>query len=144
MEETLAEARSKSKEINSFKLKIEDEELTGYIDEIYDTVNKIIETIEKKPEKYKKSNNFFNYYLPVTLNILNKYDEIENQRLVSDESKKFMKSTKNMMKKINEAYKKQLSNLYQSDIIDSDAELKVLESILKSDGYNEDEDFDTK
>lgn len=138
MEETIADAKNKSKEINSFKLRIEDEELVEYIEQIHTTVEKIIHTIETKPEKYKKANNFFNYYLPTTLNILNKYDEIENQRLSSDESKKLMKSIKNMMQKINEAYKKQLSNLYQAEIIDTDAEVKVLDSILKADGYNED------
>lgn len=143
MEETLADARNKCKEINSYKLKIEDEELVKYIDQIQDTVSKIIDTLEKRKEKYKNMNSFFNYYLPVTLNILNKYDEIENQRLNSEESKKFMVSTKNMMKKLNDAYKKQLSGLYQSDIINTDAEIKVLDSMLKSDGYNIEDDFKT-
>ena len=55
-----------------------------------------------------------------------------------------MKSTKNMLKKINEAFKKQLSNLYQSDMIDTDAEMKVFEHMLKSDGYDIDNDFDIK
>ena len=39
------------------------------------------------------------------------------------------------MQKINLAFKNQLSNLYQSDIIDTDAEMKVFESMLKSEGY---------
>ena len=55
-----------------------------------------------------------------------------------------MKSTERMIKKINEAFKKQLSNLYQSDIIDTDAEMKVFEAMLKSEGYDEDNDFDIK
>lgn len=114
------------------------------IKEINDTVNKIIYAIEKKPEKYKNIGNFFDYYLPVTIKILNRYDEIENQRLTTEESKKFMRSTERMIKKINEAFKKQLSNLYQSDIIDTDAEMKVFEAMLKSEGYDEDNDFDIK
>ena len=79
-------------------------------------------------------NNFFGYYLPVTINILTKYDEIENQKLNTEDSKKFMESTQKMVKKINEAFKKQLSNLYQSDMIDTDAEMKVFDTMLKSDG----------
>ena len=87
-------------------------------------------------------NNFFNYYLPVTINILTKYDEIENQKLNTEDSKKFMESTQKMVKKINEAFKKQLSNLYQSDMIDTDAEMKVFDTMLKSDGYDvDDNDF---
>ena len=109
---------------------------------IHVTVSKIIETVEKKPDSYKKMNNFFNYYLPVTINILTKYDEIENQKLNTEDSKKFMESTQKMVKKINEAFKKQLSNLYQSDMIDTDAEMKVFDTMLKSDGYDvDDNDF---
>ena len=124
--------------------KIEDGELVKNIKEINTTTKKIIETIEKKPEKYKVNNNFFNYYLPVTVNILNKYDEIENQNLTTEESKKFMESTKRMVIKINTAFKNQLSNLYQSDMIDTDAEMKVFDAMLKADGYNPNDDFNIK
>ena len=68
-----------------------------------------------------------------------KYDEIENQKLSSEEGRKFMESTKKMVEKINNAFKKQLSSLYQSDIIDTDAEMKVFDSMLKADGYNDDD-----
>lgn len=130
--------------IEKIKPKIEDASIVATINEISETVKKIIDTIENKPEKLKKTDNFFNYYLPVTVNILNKYDEIENQKLTTDESMKFMESSKDMIMKINDAFKKQLSSLYQSDMIDTDAEMKVFESMLKSDGYNLDDDFKIK
>ena len=117
--------------------KIESAELVSNIKQINETVAKIISTVEKKPEKYKVMSNFFNYYLPVTLNILTRYDEIENQRLTTEDSKKFMKSAEDMIKNINEAFKKQLSNLYQSDMIDTDAEMKVFNAMLKSDGFDD-------
>lgn len=138
------DAKDKNKQIESMYNKIEDKELVNNIKEIHESVSKIIETVEKKPEKYKIMGNFFDYYLPVTIKILNKYDEIENQRLSTDDGKKYMDSTQNMIKKINNAFKKQLSNLYQSDMIDSDAEMKVFETMLKTDGYDEDNDFDVK
>lgn len=121
--------------------KIEDSELRQNIRDVSDTITKIIDTIEKEPKKSNKMNNFFEYYLPVTLNILTRYDEIENQKLSSEESKKFMSQTKNMMEKINNAFKNQLSNLYQSDIVDTDAEMKVFDSMLKADGYDTSNDF---
>ncbi|MBR3249404.1 MAG: 5-bromo-4-chloroindolyl phosphate hydrolysis family protein [Clostridia bacterium] len=139
--ESIAEAKEMNTQIARIIPKIEDEELVKNIKEINNTTKKIIETIEKKPEKYKVNNNFFNYYLPVTVNILNKYDEIENQNLTTEESKKFMESTKRMVIKINDAFKSQLSNLYQSDMIDTDAEMKVFDSMLKADGYNPNDDF---
>lgn len=139
--DTLADAKNKNDQIGKIIPQIEDAELVRNIKEIQDTVSKIINTVEKKPEKYKMMNNFFNYYLPVTINILNRYDEIENQKLTTEDGKKFMNSAQNMIKKINDAFKKQLSNLYQSDMIDTDAEMKVFETMLQSDGYDENNDF---
>ena len=144
MYEVLTESKNINDQIEKMIPKIEDKELTGWVKEIHETVFKIIQTIEKKPEKYKAANNFFNYYLPVTIQILNKYDEIENQRLTTQDSKKFMESTKNMVKKIKDAFELQLAQLYQSDMINADAEMKVFETMLKSEGYQQDSDFGSK
>ena len=139
--DTLADAKNKNKQILEMIPKIESDALKKNIKEIHITVNKIIETVEKNPDKCKKMNNFFEYYLPVTLNILRKYDEIENQKLASKEGQKFMLQTEDMIEKINNAFKNQLANLYQSDIVDTDAEMKVFESMLKADGYDTSSDF---
>ncbi|MBR3255547.1 MAG: 5-bromo-4-chloroindolyl phosphate hydrolysis family protein [Clostridia bacterium] len=139
--ETLNQAKNKNKQIMEMEAKVEEIELKKNIKEISETVNKMIKTIEKKPEKFKKMSNFFNYYLPVTLSILTKYDEIENQRLSTEEGKKFMKQTESMIEKINKAFKNQLSNLYQTDMVDTDAEMKVFETMLKADGYDTTNDF---
>lgn len=142
--DTLIEAKDISNQIEKIIPSIEDPELVKNIKGISESVKKIIVTVEKKPEKAKMMNNFFSYYLPVTINILKQYDEIENQRLTTNDSQEFMKSTQDMMKKINEAFKNQLSNLYQSDMIDTDAEMKVFETMLKADGFDENSDFKVK
>ena len=49
-----------------------------------------------------------------------------------------------MLAKIKVAFEKQLSNLYQSDMVDTDAEMKVFESMLKMDGFTENKDFNIK
>ena len=141
LEDTLKDAKNKNKQILAMVNKVEDASLRKSIREVSETITKIVETIEKNPKKARQMNNFFEYYLPITLNILTKYDEIENQRLSSEESKKFMNQTKNMMEKINVAFKNQLSNLYQTDMVDTDAEMKVFESMMKADGYDTSTDF---
>ena len=139
--DTLVDAKNQNKQIIGMVPKIEDANMKKNIKEISDTVNKMIDTVEKNPNKFKNMNNFFNYYLPVTLNILNRYDEIENQKLTTEDGKKFMLQTQDMIQKINSAFKTQLSNLYQSDMVDTDAEMKVFESMLKADGYDDSNDF---
>ena len=93
MSEVLKDAKNKNIQIKEMIQKVESVSLQNNIKEINESVTKIINTLEKNKSKFRKMNNFFDYYLPVTLSILKKYDEIENQRLNSDEGKKFMKQT---------------------------------------------------
>ena len=136
--EILSDAKKQNAKIYEVMNKIEDKELVKNISEVHDTIAKIIDTISKNPKKLDNVHNFFDYYLPVTLKILLRYDEIENQKLNSTDSKKMMESTSNMISKINVTFKEQLSKLYQTEIIDTDAEIKVFEQMLNIDGYNED------
>jgi len=140
----ISEAKDKNYQISKIIPLLEDRELVENVTEINKTAAKIISTVEKNPNKKEKAEKFFDYYLPVTISILKHYDEIENQNLDTEESKKFMESTQKMAKKIKEAFEKQLSNLYQSDMIDTDAEMKVFETMLKSDGYYGEDDFKIK
>ena len=109
------------------------------LNEIHDTVTKIIDVVEKNPKKATQTNNFFDYYLPVLIKIVTRYDEIENQRLISKEGKSFMEKADKMIKDTNQAFKTILSSLYQKDIMDADAEMKVYDLMLKADGIVEDQ-----
>ena len=133
--EILKNAKSQTTQIFDISKQLEDRELIANVQDICNTSNKIIDTLSKNPGKLSQVNNSINYYLPVTIKILQRYDEIENQKLNSEESQKFMKSVRDMIAKIKEAFHEQLNNMYQAEIIDTDAELKVFEEMLKSDGF---------
>ena len=139
----LETAKQQNKHILEMIPLIEDEELRKKLNEIHDSISKIINTVSKKPELVKQTNNFFDYYLPITIKLIDRYDEIENQKFSSAESKKFFQSTNKMIDEINKAYQKILEDLYRKDIVDMDAEMKVFDSLLKADGFN-DADFQVK
>lgn len=140
--EALRKAQDMVKKIRDISTKLESASLIKDTKEICNTSDKIINTAIDKPQKIKKIRNFLNYYLPVTYKILERYDEIENQKLNTTETKKFMNSVEDMITKIKTAFEQQLSNIYQTEMIDTDAELKVFESMLKSDGFIDNIDFD--
>ena len=83
-------------------------------------------------------NNFFDYYLPVLLKIVVRYDEIENQKLISKEGKSFMSKADAMIEETRGAFETILAGLYQKDIMDADAEMKVYDLMLKADGITGD------
>lgn len=140
--DALRKAQDMVKDLRNIITKLESSNLIKNTKEICSTSEKIINTVIDKPEKIKKVRNFLNYYLPVTYKILERYDEIENQKLNTKETKKFMNSVEEMIEKIKVAFEQQLSNIYQTEMIDTDAELKVFESMLKSDGFIDNIDFD--
>ena len=137
----LKKAKDMVTKLRELSTKLENGELVKNTKEICNTSDKIIDTVIEKPEKIKKIRNFLNYYLPVTIKILERYDEIENQKINTTQSKKFMSSIQEMIVKIKGAFEEQLSNIYQTEMIDTDAELKVFESMLKSDGFIDNIDF---
>lgn len=59
--EALNEAKNTNTKIQKMVSQVENPELSNNISEIHTTVSKIIETVEKKPDKYQKKNNFFGY-----------------------------------------------------------------------------------
>ena len=75
----------------------------------------------------------------MVLKILTKYDNIENQGLSSAEQKKFMASAKKMLSEATLSFDKVLNNLYQAELIDADADMKVFNTMLKSDGIDTEE-----
>ncbi len=134
----IGEAKKEQKQIKNLIPKVDNIETQKNLKEINETINKILEEVEKNPKKEKSLNNFFDYYLPVLIKITTRYDEIENTRLTSKDEKAFMTKAQNLIKDTNKAFKTILSNLYQRDIMDTDADMKVYELMMKADGIVED------
>jgi len=134
----LNKAKKQNKEIHNLISKVESDATKKNLSNIYDTVNKIVATVEENPKKANSLGNFFDYYLPVLIKIVNKYDEVENQKLDSSEGKEFMVKADKMISDTNKAFETLLSNLYEKDIIDADADMKVYNIMLKADGIVDD------
>ena len=135
VEQILVKAKKMNSDIIGMVSRVEDDDLQNDIRAIYQITSKIINTVEKTPKKIKYVSTFFSYYLPETLKLLRKYDEIENQKL-GKSSEKFMEDTRQMISRIKGAFNEQLAHLYQEDMLDTDASMKVFDSMMKSEGFN--------
>lgn len=136
IKEVLEDARKQNKEMSNLIMSIEDEDVKKSVRGITKTVDSIITTINTEPKKAEKIDTFFEYYLPVTLKMVKKYETIEEQKLTGKESQKYLTSAKKNLSEANKAFKKIKESLYQSDIVDADADIKVFNTMLKSEGYN--------
>lgn len=131
-------AKKESKEILNLIPKVDNLDTRKNLNDIHSTVEEILEVVENNPKKADKLDNFFDYYLPVLIKIVKRYDEIEDKKLNSSEGKEFMKKADSMISDTKEAFKTILSNLYKKDLIDIDADMKVYDIMLKADGITGD------
>lgn len=132
--ELLQESEKNVTKLKQMKDKIQNTDIRGKIININKTTDKIIKVLHKKPDKISSASKFLNYYLPVTIKILERYDEIEEQKLTSSSSRDFENKVNQMISNIEIAFDNQLNNLYNEEFIDTNAEIKVFEAMLKSDG----------
>lgn len=135
---TLEQAKKDNNHILEMIKKIDNNDLKDTLKSINTTVNKIISAVEKDNNSIRKINNFFDYYLPVTNKLVDRYDKIENVDLKSKDSIKFYKNTLDTLNEINTVFKKFLEKIYQDDMTDTKVEIKVLNTMLKTDGLTKD------
>ena len=137
-EKIYSEAVTIIRKIDLLENEIDNDGIKDNIKSICDISNKIIVSLKENPKKTKQVRKFIEYYLPFTLNILNQYNTIEDQKLTSKESLEFMKKVEKMLDRVKEACEIQLNNMYETDLLNTNADVKVFETMLKSDGLVDD------
>ena len=123
--------------ISKYQNLVEKKELKENIKVICNLSNKIL-TAASDGKKNTDVRKFINYYLPFTLSILDQYNEIEDKDLSSKESIEFLKKVEVLTEKIKLACENTLNSLYEGDLINTSADIKVFEGMLKSDGLVDD------
>ena len=126
-----------AKYLKNISGEIEDSELANDVKEISTSIAKIKEAVENNPHTYESNKKVFTYYIPTTLRLIKKYDEIENQNMTNDEVQTYMKKTKSVFRSLNNTYQKMLFSFYSKDIIDQTADIEVLSSLLKAENQEE-------
>lgn len=137
-EKMYSEAWAIIRKIKLLEGEIEKDEIRADIVDICETSSKILTSVKENPKKTPQVRKFVDYYLPFTLNILNQYNTIEDQKLTSKESKEFMKKVETMLVRVKEACESQLNNMYETDLVSTNADIKVFETMLKTDGLVDD------
>lgn len=125
------------KKISEYESLIDKKEIKQNIKDICKLSTDII-NVAKEKKKEASVKKFINYYLPFTLKILNEYNDLEDKKLSSRESKKFMNNVEALTEKIKLACEKTLDSLYEGDMLNTNAEIKVFEGMLKSDNLVDD------
>ncbi len=130
----ITDGREQIKRIEDVGLKIMKHDVRVNILEICTTATDIFDDFVKDPKDIKEARRFILYYLDTTERIVTKYYQLSNAPYLSEDAKKTLKNVEQTLDMIKDTFRKQLKKLTENDVLDLDAEVKVLQNTIKQEG----------
>lgn len=130
------------RQIRAANDRIADAELSAKIDRLEEIAGRIFRLIENEPEKKAKASTFLNYYLPTTQKLLDSYAEFEEAGVSGGNLSQAKRKIEQTMDNIVRGFERQLDELYRTDTLDIDSDIRVMETMLRRDTARVEDDFD--
>lgn len=128
---------AKLREIRQLNEDIENEAVSQRIDRIGALTASIFRVVREKPERAEEVRKFMNYYLPTTLKLLKSYSLMEKQSYQGENIQASRRKIEDVLETLVHAFEQQQDKLFQSDALDVDTDISVLETMLANDGLTE-------
>lgn len=120
---------------------IPDERISAQIDLIERLTAQIFDCVRKNPEKLSQIRQFLNYYLPTTIKLMEQYVTLQNQSLKTENITEGMQKIEDLLDKVIIAFQRQLDALFEADVVDITADIRVMEQMMASEGLTNKKDF---
>ena len=114
-------------------------EMTAKIKEIEDVVAEILRRAKEHPEITGDLKKLMNYYLPMTIKLLNAYAEMDRQPMQGENITKAKKEIEDTLETLHAAFVKLLDSLFGETALDVSTDISVLNTLLAQEGLKEDE-----
>ena len=115
--------------------------MSAQIDLIERLTTQIFGCVKEHPEKLKQIRQFLNYYLPTTIKLMEQYVTLQNQSVKTENITEGMQKIEDLLDKVIVAFQRQLDALFESDVVDITADIRVMEQMMASEGLTEKKDF---
>ena len=143
IQEVLDKGNAYVKEIRRCNDEIPGEEISAKIDRMEAIVRKIFERAEAHPEVIPDMKKLMDYYLPMTVKLLNAYADMDLQPVQGETIRKSKQEIDATLDTLNAAFEKLLDDLFQDAAIDVSSDISVLNTLLAQEGLTG-SDFDLK
>lgn len=141
VQEVLDKGNAYVKEIRRCNDEIPGEEISAKIDRMERIVAKIFQRAESHPEVIPDLKKLMDYYLPITVKLLNAYADMDRQSIQGETIQKSKQEIDATLDTLNAAFEKLLDDLFQDTAIDVSSDISVLHTLLAQEGLTG-SDFD--
>ena len=119
--------------------RIPGEEISRKIDRMEHIVGKIFDQARAHPDVVPDLKKLMDYYLPLTVKLLNAYAEMDAQSIQGQNIQSSKREIEDTIDTLNLAFEKLLDDLFQDTAIDISSDISVLNTMLAQEGLTEDE-----
>lgn len=123
-------------ELHRLDENIEDEEISAQLFHIESVTGKIFDHVLSHPEKRSQVRRFMDYYLPTTIQLLDRYDRMDQLGMGGENITAAKERIRAMLGTVSTAFDKQFDSLYQDEFMDISAEITVLEQMMRQEGLS--------
>ncbi len=115
------------------------EEISGKIYRMETIVRKIFQRAEEHPEVVPDLQKLMNYYLPMTVKLLNAYADMDAQPIAGETIQASKKEIEGTLDTLNLAFEKLLDTMFKDTAMDISSDITVLQTLLAQEGLTEDD-----
>ena len=142
-EETRFAEQMREAEIRRYNDAIPGEEISGKISRMELIVRRIFERAQAHPEIVPDLKKLMDYYLPMTVKLLNAYAEMDRQPVQGENIRKSKQEIDSTLDTLNQAFEKLLDSVFEDTAMDVSSDISVLNTLLAQEGLTG-SDFDQK
>ncbi len=110
------------------------EEITEKISRMEIIVRKIFERAETNPEVVPDLKKLMDYYLPMTVKLLNAYADMDKQPVQGENIQASKREIEGTLDTLNQAFEKLLDELFSDTAMDVSSDISVLNTLLAQEG----------
>ena len=143
VQEVLDKGEAYIKKIHASNDAIPGEEISAKIAKMEQIVEQIFQRAEEHPEIIPDLKKMMDYYLPMTVKLLDAYEDMDRQSIQGETIRASKKEIEDTLDTLNEAFAKLLDSVFQDTAWDVSSDISVLHPMLAQEGLTEN-DFEKK
>lgn len=113
---------------------VDDDELRKQLRKMQGIAKNFLTYLQQHPERMSLARRFVDYYQDRALLLVRKYQELEKTGLEAQEVQQAKEEIKQLLDNFDEAYEDQFSKVLNAQLMDLDAEMKVMKQNMAADG----------
>lgn len=138
VQEVLDRGNAFIREIRRCNDAIPGQEMTAKISRMEQIVQKIFERAEAHPEIVPDLKKLMDYYLPMTVKLLNAYADMDAQPIQGQTIQSSKREIEATLDTLNAAFEKLLDSVFRETALDVSSDISVLQTLLAQEGLTDD------